>query len=322
MFERFTDDARRSVVFAQEEARALRHAAIGTEHLLLGLLHTDEGVAVEALQSLGTSAEAVRKEMLQIVGPGSKELSGDVPFTPRAKKVLELSLREALQLGHSEITGGHILLALVREGGGLAAQGLTQVGLELSAIRARVLELMRGAGQGAAPLHRRIFRRGGVEPPAEAGVLGLTGVPVSPVERLDDHAWDALVKARGTARRRGAHAVCGIDVLAGVAAMGGPAAEALRTTGVDLAELDAAVLAVSGPQDAAPPALPFARLLRDALAAAVEEASRRGQEAATTTHVLLAVLTHPDAELFSLLDDLDIVLPDLQAEATRRLMEP
>jgi ATP-dependent Clp protease ATP-binding subunit ClpA len=104
--------------------------------------------------------------------------------------------------------------------------------------------------------------------------------------------------------------------------MGGPAAEALRATGVDLAELDAAVLAVSGPQDAAPPALPFARPLRDALAVAVEEANRRGQAAATTAHALLALLMHPDAELISVLDDLDVVLPDLHAEIARRLMDP
>jgi ATP-dependent Clp protease ATP-binding subunit ClpA len=116
--------------------------------------------------------------------------------------------------------------------------------------------------------------------------------------------------------------VCGIDLLAGIAAMGGPAAEALRATGVDLAELDAAVLAVSGPQDAAPPALPFARPLRDALAVAVEEANRRGQAAATTAHALLALLMHPDAELISVLDDLDVVLPDLHAEIARRLMDP
>jgi ATP-dependent Clp protease ATP-binding subunit ClpA len=321
MFERFTDDARRTVVFAQEEVRANRHAAIGTEHLLLGLLHTGDGVAAETLRSLGASAEDVREEVLQIVGPGQKEASDQIPFTPRAKKVLELSLREALQLGHREITDGHILLALLREGGGVAAQALTQLGLELPAVRARVLESMADAGHAQAPARRRFFRRGVMEQPGESAVLGLSGVPVSPAEGLDDHAWDALVKARSTARRRGAHAVCGIDLLAGVAAMGGPAAEALRATGVDPAELEAAVLAVSGPQDAAPPALPFARPLRDALAVAVEEANRSGQ-AATTTHALLALLMHPDAELISVLDDLDVVLPDLHAEIARGLMDP
>jgi len=116
MFERFTDRARRVVVLAQEEARMLNHNYIGTEHILLGLIHEGEGVAAKALESLGISLDAVREQVQEIIGQGQQAPSGHIPFTPRAKKVLELSLREALQLGHNYIGTEHILLGLIREG--------------------------------------------------------------------------------------------------------------------------------------------------------------------------------------------------------------
>src|SRR3989440_511155 len=124
MFERFTDRARRVVVLAQEEARMLNHNYIGTEHILLGLIHEGEGVAAKALESLGISLDAVRQQVEEIIGQGQQAPSGHIPFTPRAKKVLELSLREALQLGHNYIGTEHILLGLIREGEGVAAQVL------------------------------------------------------------------------------------------------------------------------------------------------------------------------------------------------------
>ena len=119
MFERFTDRARRVVVLAQEEARMLNHNYIGTEHILLGLIHEGEGVAAKALESLGISLDAVRQQVEEIIGQGQQAPSGHIPFTPRAKKVLELSLREALQLGHNYIGTEHILLGLIREGEGI-----------------------------------------------------------------------------------------------------------------------------------------------------------------------------------------------------------
>ena len=122
MFERFTDRARRVVVLAQEEARMLNHNYIGTEHILLGLIHEGEGVAAKALESLGISLEAVRQQVEEIIGQGQQAPSGHIPFTPRAKKVLELSLREALQLGHNYIGTEHILLGLIREGDGVAVK--------------------------------------------------------------------------------------------------------------------------------------------------------------------------------------------------------
>ncbi len=150
MFERFTDRARRVVVLAQEEARMLNHNYIGTEHILLGLIHEGEGVAAKALESLGISLEAVRSQVEDIIGHGQNAPSGHIPFTPRAKKVLELSLREALQLGHNYIGTEHILLGLIREGEGVAAQVLVKLGADLSRVRQQVIQLLSGY-QGKEP---------------------------------------------------------------------------------------------------------------------------------------------------------------------------
>ncbi len=153
MFEKFTDRARRVVVLAQEEARLLNHDYIGTEHLLLGLIHEGEGVAARALESLGISLEDVRRNVEEMVPRGQHELSGHIPFTPRAKKVLELSLRESQQLGHDYIGTEHILLGLIREGEGVAAQVLVNLGADLNRVRQQVLQLLRGreeAGESVA----------------------------------------------------------------------------------------------------------------------------------------------------------------------------
>ena len=144
MFERFTDRARRVVVLAQEEARMLSHNYIGTEHILLGLIHEGDGIAAKALESLGVSLEAVRAQVEEIIGQGQQAPSGHIPFTPRAKKVLELSLREALQLGHNYIGTEHILLGLIREGEGVAAQVLHKLGADLNRVRQQVIQLLSG----------------------------------------------------------------------------------------------------------------------------------------------------------------------------------
>ncbi|HDL41440.1 MAG TPA: ATP-dependent Clp protease ATP-binding subunit [Actinobacteria bacterium] len=149
MFERFTDRARRVVVLAQEEARLLNHNYIGTEHILLGLIHEGEGVAARALEGLGINLESVRSQVVEIIGQGSQAPTGHIPFTPRAKKVLELSLREALQLGHNYIGTEHILLGLIREGEGVAAQVLQKLGAELHKVRQTVIQLLSGVqGEG------------------------------------------------------------------------------------------------------------------------------------------------------------------------------
>ncbi len=159
MFERFTDRARRVVVLAQDEARMLNHDYIGTEHILLGLIHEGEGVAAKALESLGISLEAVRGQVEEIVGKGQETRSGHIPFTPRAKKALELSLRESLQLGHDYIGTEHILLGLIREGDGVAAQVLVRMGADLNRVRQQVIQLLEGhQGEGA----QRAVRRGAV----------------------------------------------------------------------------------------------------------------------------------------------------------------
>jgi ATP-dependent Clp protease ATP-binding subunit ClpC len=144
LFERFTDRARRVVVLAQEEARLLNHSYIGTEHILLGLIHEGEGVAAKALESLAISLEAVRAQVEEIIGQGGSSPSGHIPFTPRAKKVLELSLREALQLGHNYIGTEHILLGLLREGEGVATQVLVKLGADLGRVRQQVIQLLSG----------------------------------------------------------------------------------------------------------------------------------------------------------------------------------
>ncbi len=144
MFERFTDRARRVVVLAQEEAKLLNHNYIGTEHILLGLIHEGEGVAAKALESLGISLDAVREQVQDIIGQGQQQPTGHIPFTPRAKKVLELSLREALQLGHNYIGTEHILLGLIREGEGVAAQVLIKLGADLNKVRQQVIQLLSG----------------------------------------------------------------------------------------------------------------------------------------------------------------------------------
>jgi ATP-dependent Clp protease ATP-binding subunit ClpC len=191
MFERFTDRARRVVVLAQEEARMLNHNYIGTEHLLLGLIHEGQGVAATALESLGVSLEAVRAQVEEIIGQGQEAPSGHIPFTPRAKKVLELSLRESRQLGHDYIGTEHILLGLLREGEGVASQVLVRLGADLNRVRQQVIELLHGhrgeepAGSAAGGRERR-------PPPEIADRLDAIGSRLSAVEQRTGTGPDTL----------------------------------------------------------------------------------------------------------------------------------
>ena len=150
MFERFTDRARRVIVLAQEEARALNHNYMGTEHILLGLIKEGEGVAAKALESMGINLEDVRREVEELIGHGTQPVTGYIPFTPRAKKVLELSLREGLQMGHKYIGTEFLLLGLIREGEGVAAQVLIKLGADLPRVRQQVIQLLSGyeGGEG------------------------------------------------------------------------------------------------------------------------------------------------------------------------------
>jgi ATP-dependent Clp protease ATP-binding subunit ClpC len=183
MFERFTDRARRVVVLAQVEARALDHNYIGTEHILLGMLSEGEGVAARALQELGISLDVIRQRVEETIGRGSHPQAGHIPFTPRAKKVLELSLRESLQLGHEYIGTEHVLLGLVREGEGIAAQVLTGLGATMDRVRHQVIEILREGlpaseqVPGGEQVHRSSVR-----------LVGSSAQLDEVLERLDDIA--------------------------------------------------------------------------------------------------------------------------------------
>jgi ATP-dependent Clp protease ATP-binding subunit ClpC len=154
VFERFTERARHVVVFAQEEARAFKHDYIGTEHILLGLLREEEGVAARVLGSLEITAEGVRAQIEQIVGLGEEAAAGQIPFTPRAKKVLELALREALSIGHNYIGTEHILLGLVRENDGVAARIMLDLGADAQRVREQVINVLGPLRVGATPSGR------------------------------------------------------------------------------------------------------------------------------------------------------------------------
>ena len=207
MFERFTDRARRVVVLAQEEARLLNHNYIGTEHILLGLIHEGEGVAAKALESLGISLEAVRSQVEEIIGQGGSSPSGHIPFTPRAKKVLELSLREALQLGHNYIGTEHILLGLIREGEGVAAQVLVKLGADLSRVRQQVIQLLSGysgpgaSGSGSTPGDKSGTASGGQGGDTPSGSLILDQFGRNLTQLAREKALDPVIgRARETER--------------------------------------------------------------------------------------------------------------------------
>jgi ATP-dependent Clp protease ATP-binding subunit ClpA len=170
MFERFTDRARRAMDLAHDEARLLNHAYVGTEHMLLGLISEGEGIAAQALESLGISLEAVRQQVQQIIGGGQQAAPEHIPLTPRAKKVLELARREAFQLGHTHIGTEHILLGLIREGRGVAAQVLADLGADLNRVRQQVIRLLHGS-QGQSPMAGRAMRGRGRARGRQHGLL-------------------------------------------------------------------------------------------------------------------------------------------------------
>src|SRR6516225_2083638 len=182
MFERFTDRARRVVVLAQEEARMLNHNYIGTEHILLGLIHEGEGVAAKALESLGISLDAVRQQVEEIIGQGQQPPSGHIPFTPRAKKVLELARREMSQLGHNYIGTEHILLGLIREGDGVAAQVLVTLGADLNRVRQQVIQLLHGH-QPEGPVPARPAARENTPPSAVQARLAAVEQRLAAIEQ-------------------------------------------------------------------------------------------------------------------------------------------
>lgn len=317
MFERFTDEARRVVVLAQEEARGLDHAQIGTEHLLLGLVHEEGSEVTRVLVELGVDVGALEHAVHAVVGRGMDPSPSHLPFTRQAKESLELALRESLQFGDKEIRPTHILCGLLREGDGVAVTVLTRQGVDLDEVRT----IAKRPSEHAAPPRarrglRRWFRWEGDEPPAQVPLL---------VERLDDAAWEAVSAARRVARAHGVASVDAHHLLVGIAATEGPGADALRALGLDahsLSDVDLAGEATS--DDTSPAALPFSAAVRTALRWAGDKAERRGDDAAGTAHLLLGLLIRIDGvdeQVAFVLDAVGVAHDDLRDEAGRRLDE-
>jgi ATP-dependent Clp protease ATP-binding subunit ClpC len=248
MFERFTDRARHAVVLAQEEARRLHHNYIGTEHVLLGLLGEPGGIACRALQGFGMSLEGTRHDVAAIVSAGSGEPAGHIPFTPRAKKTLELALREALQLQHNYIGTEHVLLGLIREGDGVAAQVMKQHA-DLNAIRTRVLDMLPTA-TAEASRSRRWLRRRVEEFAGESGESGVpAGQPVLSATPAADTTLSEAARLAGSAPVGSHHLL-----LAALADPDTAAARAISALGVDLDQAKEALrtMDVSGTSDEQP----------------------------------------------------------------------
>jgi ATP-dependent Clp protease ATP-binding subunit ClpA len=228
MFERFTNHARHTVVLAQEEARRLQHNYIGTEHILLGLIGESGGLATRVLQSFGMSLEGTRQEVAAIVGTGGTAMSGHIPFTPRAKKVLELALREALQLHHNYIGTEHILLGLIREGDGVAATILKQHA-DLTAIRMAMLDLLPAASIEASRGRRWLRRRGAAESSEAGEATALAEQSVLCATPAADATLSEATRLAG-AQPVGSHHL----LLAALGDADSAAARALAALGVDL----------------------------------------------------------------------------------------
>jgi hypothetical protein len=272
-FERFTDQARRAMVLADGEARMLNHHYIGTEHILLGLIHEGEGVAAKAFESLGISLEAVRQQVEEIIGQGQQAPPGHIPFTPRAKKVLELSLREALQLGRNFIRTEHILLGLIREGEGVAAWVLVRLGADLNSVRQQVIQL----------LHSNQSKDQGPESAPRA----------SRFERLTDQARRVVILAQQEARTRNHNYVGTEHILLGLIHEGeSVAAKALESLGISLEAVRQQVDEIIGQgQQPAPPGLiPFTLRTKNVLELSPGEALQLGHNYIGTEHILLGLI--------------------------------
>jgi len=301
MFERFTKRARHTIVLAQEEARQLNHNYIGTEHILLGLLGEQEGVASRVLQGFGMSLEGGREEVAAIVSRGKAAPSGHIPFTPRAKKTLELALREALQLHHNYIGTEHILLGLIREGDGVAAQILRNHA-DLLVIRSAVLDILPVAAAETARGRRWLRRRGAVDIDAPGGETDLAVLSATPAADL---TLSAAARLAGT-QPVGSHHL----LLAALADPDTAASRALATLGIDLDQARAALQAVdvTGTSDEQP-----------------EEAGRRQMIVSVTDEKLTIELSDPaiirtaKAVLLALGDDASLpgtILGDLPVAAS------
>ena len=339
MFERFSDRGRRVVVLAQEEARLLGHGYIGTEHLLLGIVHEGEGVAARALESLGIELRAVRRKVEETVGRGDDQPEGHIPFTPHAKKVLELSLREALQFGHDYIGTEHVLLGLIRESDGVAARVLVGSGADLSTVRRAVLLVLEGEGPAATGgLPRPAARLGGQLPEHVRRTALARGAGRAEPRRSIAHRASLLEQAAtGLVLRRFTVSACRVVLLAesealrlghtevgqdhlllGLLAEGeGRAAATLTGAGADLEAARAVAEeargrgVISGDVVAS-----FADPALDALERSLAEALGRGSEVIDTEHLLLGLVAQAEAGIglaAAAFGSLELVPADLRA---------
>jgi ATP-dependent Clp protease ATP-binding subunit ClpA len=291
VFERFTDRARRVVVLAQEESRRLNHDFIGTEHILLGLIQEREGVAAQALGALGIRLEAVRARVEEIVGRGESTPSGHIPFTPRAKKVLELSLREALQFGHNYIGTEHLLLGLIREGEGVAATVLVGLGADLESVRQKVVQLLSGY-QGPESKEAGVTVQAGRAFELLRSVRGGAAAPVGlddlVLRRFTVASCRVLLLAESEALRLGHTSVRSEHLLLGLLADDeGDAAAVLAGVGIDRATVRSRAEQTLGRSPLAGPARAvYGDTALDALERALVEALGAGREAIDSADLL------------------------------------
>jgi ATP-dependent Clp protease ATP-binding subunit ClpA len=272
MFERFSEPARQVVVLAQDEARLFKHNHIGTEHLLLGLLREEQGLAGRVLDALDITVEEVHLQVARIVGQGDEVTTGQIPFTPRAKKVLELALREALSFGHDYIGTEHILLGLVREDNGVGARILLNFGVNANSVRIDIVRLLSGPGRQAA-----------VSRPADFNVLP---------ERFTERARQVIVLAEDEARSLNHNCLNTEHLLLGILRdEHGLAARVLHTLDITIDEVRAQVIETVGRGDEpVSGAVPLTSRAEKVLDLALREALSLGHHYVGTEHILLGLV--------------------------------
>jgi ATP-dependent Clp protease ATP-binding subunit ClpA len=319
MFERFTERARKVVVLAQEEAGRLRHDFIGTEHLLLGLLRAEEGVAAQALHACGVTLDGAREQVEGIVGHGGEDTS-QKPFTPRSKKVLKLALREAMQLGHNYMGTEHLLLGLLAEGGGVAGTVLSMLGIDPERIRQEVLSRVdvgtrSGSQSDPGPLGRAreaLQRSFGRHPRA---------VEQASFEKFTEAARKVVVLAQDEARRFNHYYIGTEHLLLGlIREEDGVAARALRGLGVQLDGARGQVENIVGyGEEGLSPHLPFTPRTSKVLQIALREAMQLGYDYISTEHVLLGLVREGEGVAARVLSNLHIDPASVRREVVRRL---
>jgi ATP-dependent Clp protease ATP-binding subunit ClpA len=296
MFERFTERARHVLVLAQDEARMLGHDYIGTEHILLGLLREEDGIAARVLDSFEIMVEEVRAQVVHLIGQGHDEVTGQIPFTPRAKHVLELALREGLALGHAYIGTEHILLGLVREADGVGARILLDLGADAETIQRAVVRMLSGPAPASAtrtyPIPRAGSHRGGRATSGRRRPTRAVGDATTGPARLTRGARNALLLAQEEARALKHTHVGSEHILLGLLREEhGLAARLLASLGITLAEVHDQVVQLAGEgKEVTTGHLPFTPEVKDALETAHREAQLIHHDYVGTEHVLLSLL--------------------------------